>query len=255
MTKTEILERLRNDEDYYGDFGKQFLSNSNIDALTSEPRQFQAPQKDGEPFVKGRYFHQLILEPEKAKSFPIVDASSRSTKVYKEFIEQNNMDYALLTKDASNIEDMVSHTISNLKFFELINDPSAKYEVPAIGEIMGVQWKGKADILTDNYIIDIKSSGDVFKFNRNALYYNYHTQAYIYQALFGKPVVFLVTGKIKKYDRNNKPYYDLGIFTMSQESMALAEEKVAQAVTSYNKWFSDLDSQDNIEDYIINSTI
>ena len=28
MNKTEIIKRLKNDEDYYGEFGKQFLSNS-----------------------------------------------------------------------------------------------------------------------------------------------------------------------------------------------------------------------------------
>ena len=38
MTEKQILKKLQNDEDYYGDFGKQFLSNSNIEALTSEPR-------------------------------------------------------------------------------------------------------------------------------------------------------------------------------------------------------------------------
>jgi hypothetical protein len=28
----DVLKRLENDEDYYGDFGKQFLSNSDIRA-------------------------------------------------------------------------------------------------------------------------------------------------------------------------------------------------------------------------------
>ena len=106
MTEKEILKRLRNDEDYYGDFGKQYLSNSDIEALTTEPRQFQAPKEDGEAFVRGRYFHQLILEPEKAKDFPIIDVSSRNTKLYKEYIEERKLKWALLTKDAQEIQDM-----------------------------------------------------------------------------------------------------------------------------------------------------
>ena len=28
--KKEILERLKNDDDYYGEFGRQFISNSDI---------------------------------------------------------------------------------------------------------------------------------------------------------------------------------------------------------------------------------
>ncbi len=37
MKKTEILKRLKNDEDYYGDFGKQYLSNSDIYTLLNNP--------------------------------------------------------------------------------------------------------------------------------------------------------------------------------------------------------------------------
>lgn len=254
MNEKQILKKLKDDNEYYNGIGRNYLSNSNIESLTTEPRQFQAPQKDGEPFVKGRYFHQLILEPNKAKDFHIVDTTSRSTKVYKEYVADNKLDYALLTKDANGIKDMVDYTLENLPFFDLINDPTAEYEIPAVAEIMGAMWKGKADILTDDYVIDLKTSGDVFKFVRNAPYYFYHTQAYIYQKLFGKPVIFLVTGKTKKYDRNGNRYYDLGIFPVSENSMGLAEEKVGQAVASYEKWFAP-DSQDNIDNYIINTPI
>ena len=61
MNEKQILKKLKNDHEYYNGIGKNYLSNSNIQALTTEPRQFQAPQRDGEAFVKGRYFHQLIL--------------------------------------------------------------------------------------------------------------------------------------------------------------------------------------------------
>lgn len=254
MNEKQILKKLKNDDEYYNGIGKNYLSNSNIQALTTEPRQFQAPQKDGEAFVKGRYFHQLILEEEKAKNFHIVDAPSRSAKLYKEYVADNKLDYALLTKDADHIKDMVDYTLGSIPFFDLIKDPTAKYEVPAIGEIMGTMWKGKSDILTKDYCIDLKTSGDVFKFVRNAPYYFYHTQSYIYQELFGKPVIFLVTGKTKKYDKEGKRYYDLGIFPTSKDSMGFAEEKVGQAVASYNKWFAP-DSQDNIDSYIINTPI
>ena len=30
MNKETILQKLKNDEDYYGDFGNQFLSNSHV---------------------------------------------------------------------------------------------------------------------------------------------------------------------------------------------------------------------------------
>ena len=37
MNKKEIISRLKNDEDYYGSFGKQYLSNSDIQTLLSNP--------------------------------------------------------------------------------------------------------------------------------------------------------------------------------------------------------------------------
>ena len=254
MNEKQILKKLKNDHEYYNGIGKNYLSNSNIQALTTEPRQFQAPQRDGEAFVKGKYFHQLILEKNKAKDFPIVDAKSRSTKIYKDFVADNKLDYALLTKDAEQIKDMVDYTLEGLPFFDLINDPTAQYEVPAIGEIMGAMWKGKADILTKDYVIDLKTSSDVFKFPRNSINYFYHTQAYIYQELFQKPMVFLVVGKTKKTDRNNKDYYDLGVFSMKEETMGLAEQTIERAVNTYKMWFAP-DSKENIENYIINTSI
>ena len=40
MKQEEIIDRLRNDEDYYGKFGKQYLSNSDINALLNNPLAF-----------------------------------------------------------------------------------------------------------------------------------------------------------------------------------------------------------------------
>ena len=40
MTEKEILERLDNDEDYYGEFGKQYLSQSKIKTIIDNPYDF-----------------------------------------------------------------------------------------------------------------------------------------------------------------------------------------------------------------------
>ena len=83
MDKPEILERLKNDKDYYGEFGQQFLSNSNISALLNNPLEFNKPMVKGVPLVVGGYFHTAILEPHKLDNFTISDASSRNSKAYK----------------------------------------------------------------------------------------------------------------------------------------------------------------------------
>ena len=37
MNKDNVIEKLRDDEHYYGDFGKKYLSNSDISALLTNP--------------------------------------------------------------------------------------------------------------------------------------------------------------------------------------------------------------------------
>ena len=65
MTEEEIIKKLENDEDYYGEFGQQFLSNSNISTLLKDPLALHQPSKITPAFLVGGYFHTAILEPNK----------------------------------------------------------------------------------------------------------------------------------------------------------------------------------------------
>ena len=40
----KILDALRDDEQYYGEFGQQYLSNSDVGTLLKNPTQFRKPQ-------------------------------------------------------------------------------------------------------------------------------------------------------------------------------------------------------------------
>ena len=84
MKREKIIEKLRIDEHYYGDFGKQYLSNSDIKTLLTNPLSLKEPSKTNAHFLVGGYFHTAILEPDKLKKYKIIDASTRNTKVYKE---------------------------------------------------------------------------------------------------------------------------------------------------------------------------
>jgi hypothetical protein len=69
-------------------------------------------------YAKGRYFHQLILEPEKALETIFVDASTRATKIYKEAVEELNLGFILLNKEGEEIRGCVDNMIQNFEFFE-----------------------------------------------------------------------------------------------------------------------------------------
>lgn len=241
MIKSEVLEKLKIDDEYYGKFGKQFLSNSDIQNLLGNPRDFGKSLDPHPNLIKGGYFHQLILEPDKARNVPIVDASSRNTKIYKDFVKEHRLDIAMLAYEGLEIRECVSAMTSNLEFYEGIRQDGNRYEVPAVKEIKGKMWKGKADIVCTDKLIDLKTTSDINKFKWSARNYNYDSQCYIYEQLFGLPLFFYVVDKKTKM---------LGIYTPTEEFLKRGEEKVEQAVENYDKFFGDNPTED-IESYYI----
>mgnify|MGYP003654253703 FL=1 len=239
------IETLRNDEEYYSGIGRKYLSNSDIGKLLGNPKEFGVPQDDNINFAKGRHFHQMILEPEKAKNVRHVDASTRSTKLYKNFLEETGLPFCMLTKEKEGIEENVKTMLGNFEFYQSIRAEGNLYEEPAIGEIKGLMWKGKADIITKDCIIDLKTTGNINDFKWSARKYNYDSQCYIYQTLFGKPLVFYAIDKGSNM---------LGMFTPSEDFISRGEEKVERAIEVYKKFFID-DAPKKIDDYYINDVI
>lgn len=241
----DVLTKLKDDVQYYGDFGKQYLSNSDIGTLLTNPKCFGLSRPDNANFAKGRLFHQLILEPEKAKDWKFVDIASRNSKAYKEHVLESNVEFALLQKEADEIHHLVKVMMSNMDFYDVIRNDGNEYEVPSVGEIEGLMWKGKADIVHPEMIIDIKTTSKLDDFKWSARKYNYDSQCYIYQQLFGKPLVFYVIDKTTGM---------LGIFRPTEDFIRGGREKVRKAVDVYNKFFSKDATEDinffYVEDYL-----
>ena len=110
---------------------------------------------------------------------------------------------------------------------------------------MGLDWKGKADIVCQDKLIDLKTTSDINKFKYSARKYNYDSQAYIYQELFGLPLEFYVV---------DKTTYQLGIFTPTEEFLEKGKEKVEDAVFIYNTFFSE-NAVEDINQIIIHETL
>lgn len=241
MADIDVISVLRDDNEYYNGIGKQYLSNSDIGILLSNPQDFGKTREDNKAFMDGRYFHQLILEPEKAKTMPFVDVSTRTTKEYKAFCEDNNLPFCMLKKEQDEIQNLVNIINGNIAFYDEIYKAGNQYETPAVAEIQGMMWKGKADIVTDNAVIDLKTTSDIHKFKYTAKQYNYDSQCYIYQELFGKPLVFYVIDKGTGV---------LGIFRPTEDFVKGGEIKVGKAIDVYNKYFSAKPSDDIVNYYI-----
>lgn len=240
-----VTELLKNDAEYYGGVGKNYLSNSDIGALLTNPKTFKQDRPDNKSFAEGRYFHQLLIEPDKAQVAHMVEASTRNTKIYKDYCDANELDFCLLKHEVDEVKSLANLMRSNIYFYDEIYKDGNVYEQPAIGEIKGLMWKGKADIITDEVIIDLKTTSDIQKFKWSAKAYNYDSQAYIYQKLFGKPLIFFVIDKSTQ---------QLGIFRPTENFILGGERKVERAIEVYNTYFGD-NASDDIDNYYIDEQL
>lgn len=244
LNKKEILEKLKNDEDYYGEFGKQFRSNSDISTLLTNPLALGDSQKPNINFLIGGYFHTAILEPDKLKKYRIVEGTkTRNTKAYKEI---SGGEMCLLRHEVDKLEVLIDIMTSNDVCNDLINGINVDYEQPGIGEVEGLMWKGKADIVNhdERLIVDLKTTGDISKFRSSAFRYNYDSQAYIYRKLFGYDLVFIAI---------DKGTGQLGIFDCSDAFYESGKNKVQQAVEQYKLFYENPDFDP--KNYFINKTL
>jgi len=243
MTKQEIIKKLRNDEHYYGAFGKQYLSNSDISTLLEDPLKYGQATKSSPNLIIGSYFHTAILEPDKLERFKIIDASTRTVKKYKEL---SDGEMCMLQHEVDNIQLMREKLLENDVCRGLIQGGNVEYEVPAVGELANNMWKGKADIINhdEGLVIDLKTTSNINAFKSSARRWNYDSQAYIYSKLFGYEMVFIAI---------DKSSHVIGVFDCSPEFYERGEYKVQQASDVYDLFFNTEGFDPS--NYLINKTL
>ena len=227
MNKEKILQKLKNDEDYYGDFGNQFLSNSHVGRLLKDQLNVFKQSKPSPAFLVGGYFHTCILEPDKLESFTVIPSATRNTKQYK---DMSGGELCLLQHEVDAIELMRDKVMQNDICADLIMGTDGKlndFEVPMVTELFDNKWKGKADIVNHNekLVIDLKTTADIDKFQWSANKYNYDSQAYIYSKLFGYEFLFIVI---------DKSTHQIGMFDCSPKFYERGEDKVRKASEAYD---------------------
>jgi len=239
----KIIEKLRDDKHYYGEFGKKYLSNSDISTLLKNPLLLGKPSKPSAAFLVGGYFHTAILEPDKLKKYLVIPSSTRNTKVYK---EMSGGELCLLQHEVDMIDVMSDKILSNNICHDLIRGKNIEYETPGVKELEGNMWKGKADIINhdEKLVIDLKTTNDIMAFSRSAWKYNYDSQAYIYNKLFGYEMLFIVI------DKNT---HQIGLFDCSPDFLERGLDKVRKATEAYELFYKTKDF--DASQYFINKTL
>jgi len=238
----KAIEKLKDDEHYYGEFGKQYLSNSDISTLLSNPLALGQPSKPSAAFLVGGYFHTAILEPDKLKKYRVIPSSTRNTKAYK---EMSGGELCLLQHEVDEIELLTEKLLANKVCKGLISG-RVDYEQPGITELEGLKWKGKADIINhdDGLVIDLKTTKDINRFRSSAFRYNYDSQAYIYSKLFGYEMLFVVIDKTTG---------QIGLFDCSPDFYESGKDKVQRASEQYKLFYKTPDFDH--KQFFINKTL
>ena len=236
--KKKLIEQMHSDEFYYGYLSKAALSSSSLKLLLTSPKTYYNVTKYGNPESQalrdGWLFHTAILEPDVFASQIFVDVDSKNSKAYKLAKEEHGKVFT--RKEKQDAERLADAFLRNEKALKLIQD--AEFEIPIIGEVMGMPFRAKADVLGNNKIIDLKSTSDIKAFPYSAKKYGYSVQCYLYCELYG------IDYKDFTFIAMDKGSLDVGIFHCSEEFYLDGKEKTIKAIEIYDTYFlqaTDLD--------------
>ncbi len=240
--REEILAEMYDDNFYYGHLGKHALSSSSLKMILKSPKTYRNVTKYGDPnsdspaLAQGKLVHWLILEPHKVDELHFVEASTKNTKIYKEAKAAHGE--VFLNKEKSQAERVADAVLRNEAALKLLT--KSEFEIPAIEMMEGLPFRGKADIIQGDTIIDLKTSADLSTFKYSADKYGYDLQAYMYKRMFkANDFKFLVV---------DKGSCDIGIFETTEEFIARGEDKFHRAVDNYKYFFKE---NNDLDQYVM----
>lgn len=224
-----VVDLLRNDEEYYTGVGKNFISTSSINHYINTCEFLPQPFKVTKQLLQGELLHKMILEKDKIDDVPVAPCRTRRTKLYNNYLRENNLNIALTGNEVDKVDYWVDKIMGDYDL--LINDKNAVYEEPAIGMIRDMPFKGKADIINRELgcIYDIKTTGNIERFPKSVKSFNYHIQAVVYKKLFNvDDFMFILV---------DKRTGEVGSYRLSEEEEKIANDVLycLNMIYNYNK--------------------
>jgi hypothetical protein len=227
----ELLAKMDDDSFYYGHLGKHALSSSSIKLLQSSPKKYhyvtQYGNEESQALRDGWLFHTSILEPDVFNSQIFVDVQSKNTKKYKEALSEHGKVFTM--KEKRDAERLADAFLKNEQALQLITN--CEFEVPAVGTIDELPFRGKADVLGKQGIVDLKTTTDIRAFPYSAKKYGYDIQVYVYCQLFNVPYTEF------KFIALDKGTLDIAIYDVSEDFYLEGERKTLEAIDRYRMFF------------------
>lgn len=231
---------------------KYVLSFSSLKEFAKSPAHFLSYKKghkiESSAMRFGTAVHMAVLEPKKFDKLYDVTDLRKNTKAYKLMVEEKPEVTYLNNSDWRSIQSIRG----NIAIHELARDlicNADRFEEEITGDIKGVPFRGFADAIGTNYILDLKTTqnGSPEDFQRSAYNFKYYLQAAIYSELTGLHDFWIVTAE------SSAPY-NITPYLISKEYIERGKEELYQLVESFKKWNNDQSIVKNLGyDYGIDS--
>ena len=232
---SEIIPKMYDDSFYYGYLGQHALSSSSCKKLIESPKAYAASLTEGSPDSQalrdGRLTHLCVLEPHRLDEFTFIDGT-KASKSFKLAAEEIGKDLVYTNLELNKAQKIAKAVLANEEAASLLS--GCEFEIPAIGEFMGLPFRGKADAKKGTTIIDLKTTANIQDFEYSAKKYSYDLQAALYLDLFNADdFIFLVV---------DKRTLDVGVYTITAGFIDSGLQKLQEATDIYKNYImSDYD--------------
>ena len=232
---SDIIPKMYDDVFYYGYLGKHALSSSSCKKLIESPKSYSAsltePSSDSQPLRDGRLTHLCVLEPHRLEEFTFIEGT-KASKNFKLAAEELGKDLVYTNLELNKAQKIAKAVLANEEAAGLLS--GCEFEIPAIGDFMGLPFRGKADANKGGTIIDLKTTANINDFEYSAKKYSYDLQAALYLDLFdADDFIFLVVDKTS---------LDVGVYTITPEFIDSGLKKLQRATDAYKNYImSDYD--------------
>ncbi len=232
---SDIIPKMYDDVFYYGYLGQHALSSSSCKKLIESPKAYATSLTEGSPDSQalrdGRLTHLCVLEPHRLDEFTFVDGT-KASKSFKLTAEELGKDLVYTNLELNKAQKIAEAVLANEEAAALLS--GCEFEIPAIGEFMGLPFRGKADAKKGTTIIDLKTTANIRDFMYSANKYSYDLQAALYLDLFdATDFIFLVV---------DKRTLDVGVYTITAGFVDSGLQKLQVATDAYKNYImSDYD--------------
>ncbi len=225
-------------EEYHGDF-RNYLSSSDLRRILRSPAHYRAPHPQTTAAQEvGTLVHEAVLEPStwqiRRRPAPKIDKRTKEGKAIAEWqaAQEQQLGVSFVPEDLYNQVCAIAESVaSSLGPTCLLTGGVA--ESSGFGEYNGQPVKIRPDYMTDDVIVDLKTTTDAREFERSVFTYGYDIQAAFYTQ-----VAKVIDGKSRKFVwivvEKDAPY-GVQIYEPSEEVMERGLSLVKKGIETYKE--------------------